>query len=65
MINLLDPDVIVLGGGLSNMDHLYTELPPLVRRYVFSDIVRHADRAQQARRLVRRARRRVALAAEA
>ena len=27
VINLLDPDVIVLGGGLSNMDHLYTELP--------------------------------------
>ena len=37
MINLLDPDVIVLGGGLSNMDHLYTELPPLVTRSVFSD----------------------------
>ena len=39
MINLLDPDVIVLGGGLSNMDHLYTALPPLVVRYVFSDFV--------------------------
>ena len=39
VINLLDPDVIVLGGGLSNMDHLYTALPPLVRRYVFSDFV--------------------------
>ncbi|MGA9012500.1 MAG: ROK family protein, partial [Acetobacteraceae bacterium] len=33
------PDVIVLGGGLSNMDHLYTALPPLVTRYVFSDFV--------------------------
>ncbi len=32
VINLLDPDVIVLGGGLSNMDHLYSALPPLVRR---------------------------------
>ena len=27
VVNLLDPDVIVLGGGLSNMDHLYTALP--------------------------------------
>jgi fructokinase len=50
VINLLDPDVIVLGGGLSNMDHLYTALPPLVTRYVFSDFVhtpivrnRHGD----------------------
>jgi fructokinase len=39
VINLLDPDVIVLGGGLSNMDHLYGALPPLVTRYVFSDFV--------------------------
>ena len=50
VINLLDPDVIVLGGGLSKMDHLYTALPPLVRRRVFSDFVdtpivsnRHGD----------------------
>jgi fructokinase len=50
VINLLDPDVIVLGGGLSNMDHLYTALPALVRRHVFSDFVdtpilhnRHGD----------------------
>ena len=39
VINLLDPDVIVLGGGLSNMDHLYAALPRLVTRYVFSDFV--------------------------
>jgi fructokinase len=39
VVNLLDPDVIVLGGGLSNMAHLYTELPPLILRYVFSDVV--------------------------
>ena len=39
VINLLDPDVIVLGGGLSNMVHLYTALPPLILRYVFSDVV--------------------------
>jgi fructokinase len=40
VVNLLDPDLIVLGGGLSNMDHLYEALPPLVRRHVFSDVVR-------------------------
>jgi len=39
VINLLDPDVVVLGGGLSNMAHLYRELPPLIRRNVFSDVV--------------------------
>ncbi len=39
VINMLDPDVVVLGGGLSNMDHLYHELPELVRKYVFSDVV--------------------------
>ncbi len=37
VVNLLDPDCIVLGGGLSNMDHLYTELPALIARHVFSD----------------------------
>lgn len=36
--NLLDPDVIVLGGGLSNMDHLYRDLPARMGRYVFSDV---------------------------
>jgi fructokinase len=34
---VIDPDVIVLGGGLSNMDHLYAELPGLLPKYVFSD----------------------------
>lgn len=37
VINVLDPDCIVLGGGVSNMDHLYTELPALLPRHVFSD----------------------------
>jgi fructokinase len=36
--SLLDPDVIVLGGGLSNLPHLYTDLPALMRPYIFSDI---------------------------
>jgi fructokinase len=39
VVNLLDPDVIVLGGGLSNMEHLYTTVPPLLKRYVFSDVI--------------------------
>ncbi len=39
VINLLDPDAIVLGGGLSNMAHLYTDLPRLLPRHVFSDVI--------------------------
>jgi fructokinase len=39
VINLLDPDVIVLGGGMSNAARLYTEVPRLWSRYVFSDHV--------------------------
>jgi fructokinase len=33
----LDPDVIVLGGGMSNVDELYDALPAVVARHVFSD----------------------------
>jgi len=36
MVNILDPDVIVLGGGLSNVARLYTDLPPLVEKYGFN-----------------------------
>ena len=39
LINVLDPDVIVLGGGLSNLDRLYGAVPRLWSRYVFSDQV--------------------------
>ncbi|MEO6565445.1 MAG: ROK family protein [Casimicrobiaceae bacterium] len=39
VINLLDPEVIVLGGGLSNIDRLYTNVPALWGRWVFSDRV--------------------------
>ncbi|CDL83335.1 fructokinase [Xenorhabdus szentirmaii] len=35
VINLLDPDVIVLGGGMSNVDRLYNTLPDLVKKWVF------------------------------
>lgn len=40
VVNILDPEVIVLGGGLSNMEHLYEALPRLLPRHVFSDVVR-------------------------
>jgi fructokinase len=36
MVNILDPDAIVLGGGLSNIDRLYRDLPPLVEKYGFT-----------------------------
>ena len=39
VINVLDPDVIVLGGGMSNVLRLYTEVPKLWARHVFSDRV--------------------------
>jgi fructokinase len=35
VVNVLDPDVIVLGGGMSNVDRLYRTLPSLMRRYIF------------------------------
>jgi len=35
VVNLLDPDVIVLGGGLSNLDRLYANLPPLIEQHLF------------------------------
>jgi fructokinase len=50
VINILDPDVIVLGGGLSNLDRLYDRVPRLWGAHVFSDAVatrllknRHGD----------------------
>jgi fructokinase len=36
--NLVDPDVIVLGGGMSNVAELYPALPDVIRRYSFSDV---------------------------
>jgi len=39
VIDILDPDVIVLGGGLSNIDFLYTEGKESVYNKVFSDLV--------------------------
>ena len=50
VINILDPDVIVLGGGVSNLDRLYDRVPRLWGAHVFSDAVatrlvknRHGD----------------------
>lgn len=40
VINVLDPDAIVLGGGLSNIPRLYERIPALWREHVFSDEVR-------------------------
>ena len=39
VINILDPDVIVLGGGMSNIERLYTNVPKMWGRWVFSDRV--------------------------
>jgi len=39
VINILDPDVIVLGGGMSNIDRLYASVPKLWGAWVFSDRV--------------------------
>lgn len=50
VINIIDPDVIVLGGGLSNLTHLYETVPAEWAHWVFSDSVltqlrqaRHGD----------------------
>ncbi len=44
VINVLDPEVIVLGGGLSNLTVLYDRLPAALPLWVFSDTVRTAVR---------------------
>ena len=50
IINVVDPDVIVLGGGLSKLERLYVNVPRLWAAWVFSDCVdtklvppRHGD----------------------
>ena len=50
VINAIDPDVIVLGGGMSNIARLYANVPARWAQYVFSDRVdtrlvppRHSD----------------------
>jgi len=36
--DILDPDVIVLAGGMSNIAELYERVPDAVKTYIFSDI---------------------------
>lgn len=38
VINIVDPDIIVLGGGLSNINTIYDTLPNLFNDFVFSDV---------------------------
>ena len=44
LVNILDPDAIVLGGGLSNIAQLYERVPPLLERNAFSDAIDTAIR---------------------
>lgn len=37
LVNIVDPDVFVLGGGMSNIDELYDDVPRLIPAYVFGD----------------------------
>lgn len=39
VINAVDPEIIVLGGGLSNIDALYEKVPTLWKNYIFSDVI--------------------------
>ena len=50
VINIFDPECIVLGGGVSNIDRLYRSVPELLPAHVFSDVIatrivrsRHGD----------------------
>jgi len=40
VINLIDPDVIVLGGGMSNVEELYDMVPQVWAKYIDSDIIK-------------------------
>ena len=40
VVNILDPDVIVLGGGMSNVDRLYQTVPQLIKQFVFGGDVK-------------------------
>jgi fructokinase len=42
IINVIDPDVIVIGGGVGNIDELYTEGVKAAEKYVFSDYIETA-----------------------
>ena len=38
VVNTLDPDILVMGGGMSNVDELYADLPRELARYIFSTV---------------------------
>jgi fructokinase len=38
VVNTLDPDIFVMGGGMSNVEELYTQLPAQIARYTFSTV---------------------------
>ena len=38
VINILDPEIIVLGGGMSNVDYIYVNITEQLKQYVFTDI---------------------------
>ena len=40
MIGIFDPDAIIFGGGMSNIDRLYENIPPLISKYTFSNKVK-------------------------
>ena len=40
MIGVFDPDAIILGGGMSNIDRLYKNIPSLLPKYTFSNKVK-------------------------
>lgn len=39
VINIMDPDVVILGGGMGNVNELYKMVPKVWRKYIFSDTV--------------------------
>jgi fructokinase len=53
VINIIDPDVIVLGGGMSNMDRLYANVPALWGQFVFGAAGPAAHEEEVRTRLVR------------
>ena len=57
MINLLDPRVIVLGGGVSNNARIFANVPKLLERYTVAQDLRTEAGPRRARRRQRRPRR--------
>ena len=43
VVNIFDPEMIILGGGLSQLDHLYEQLPQLMSKFIFSQEPRKVE----------------------